>query len=71
VPLSSIVERAEKHFLALKDGVRESTQSWRELLFGLKRRGLATAAKVAVGDGSLGFWAALSEVYPATRSQRC
>ena len=61
----------EKHFLAIEDGVRESTQSWREVLLGLKARGLTIAPKLAVGDGALGFWAALSEIYPETRQQRC
>jgi putative transposase len=64
-------ERGEKHFLAIEDGVRESKQSWRELLLDLKARGLEIAPKLAVGDGALGFWAALEEVYPATRQQRC
>ena len=63
-------ERGEKHFLAIEDGIRESTQSWREVLLGLKSRGFQ-APKVAVGDGALGFWAALEEVFPATRPQRC
>ena len=63
-------ERGEKHFLAIEDGVRESTQSWREVLLGLKHRGLP-APELAVGDGALGFWAALEEVYPQTRQQRC
>lgn len=64
-------ERGEKHFLAIEDGVRESRQSWRELLLELKARGLAIPPKLAVGDGALGFWGALEEVYPATRQQRC
>lgn len=64
-------ERGEKHFLAIEDGVRESKQSWRELLLSLKARGLAIPPKLAVGDGALGFWAALEEVYPETRQQRC
>jgi putative transposase len=64
-------ERGEKHFLAIEDGVRESKQSWRELLLDLQRRGLTIPAKLAVGDGALGFWAALEEVYPQTRHQRC
>ena len=64
-------ERGEKHFLAIEDGVRESTQSWRELLLGLKRRGLEKPPQLAVGDGALGFWAALDEVYPETVHQRC
>ncbi|MGH8195728.1 MAG: IS256 family transposase [Woeseiaceae bacterium] len=63
-------ERGEKHFLAIEDGVRESTQSWREVLLDLKARGL-NAPELAVGDGALGFWAALEEVFPATRQQRC
>ena len=62
--------RGEKHFLAIDDGVRESTQSWREVLLGLKSRGL-TAPKLATGDGAMGFWAALEEVFPTTRQQRC
>lgn len=64
-------ERGEKHFLAIEDGVRESTQSWREVLLKLKDRGLMLAPKLAVGDGALGFWAALREIYPETREQRC
>ena len=64
-------ERGEKHFLAIEDGVRESKQSWRELLLDLKERGLAIPPKLAVGDGALGFWPALEEVYPETRQQRC
>ena len=63
--------RGEKHFLAIEDGVRESTQSWREVLLGMKQRGFTRPAKLAVGDGALGFWAALSEVFPSTRTQRC
>ena len=63
--------RGEKHFLAIEDGVRESTQSWHEVLLGMKQRGLTRPAKLAVGNGALGFWAALSQVYPETRTQRC
>lgn len=63
-------ERGEKQFLAIEDGVRESTQSWREVLLGLKARGM-NAPKLAVGDGAMGFWAALDEVYSETRQQRC
>lgn len=63
-------ERGEKHFLAIEDGVRESTQSWREVLLKLKSRGMS-APKLAVGDGAMGFWAALEEVYGETRQQRC
>ncbi len=63
-------ERGEKHFLAIEDGVRESTQSWREVLLKLKSRGL-NPPKLAIGDGAMGFLAALEEVYPETRQQRC
>ena len=62
--------RGEKHFLAIEDGVRESTQSWREVLLSLKSRGM-NAPKLATGDGAMGFWAALEEVFPLTRQQRC
>jgi putative transposase len=64
-------ESGIKQVLAIEDGVRESTQSWREVLLGLKARGLCEPPKLAVGDGALGFWAALKEVYPQTRGQRC
>jgi putative transposase len=64
-------ERGNKHVLGLIDGFRESTQSWRELLPDLKRRGLEAAPKLAVGDGAMGFRAALHEVYGKTRVQRC
>ena len=60
----------EKQLLAIEDGIRESTQSWREVLLSVKARGL-TAPALAVGDGALGFWAALEEIFPGTRHQRC
>jgi putative transposase len=63
-------EHGEKRFLAIEDGVRESTQSWREVLLKLKARGM-NAPTLAVGDGAMGFWAALEEVYGETRQQRC
>ncbi len=63
--------RGQKHFLAIEDGVRESKQSWREVLLSLKQRGMTQSPKLAIGDGALGFWAALEEVYPETRTQRC
>jgi putative transposase len=63
--------RGEKELLAVRDGFRESEQSWRELLLELKDRGLETDPKLAIGDGALGFWKALAQVYPETRAQRC
>lgn len=63
-------EQGEKHLLAIEDGLRESTQSWREVLVDLQARGM-NAPEVAVGDGAMGFWAALEEIYPGTRPQRC
>jgi putative transposase len=61
----------KKELVGLVDGVRESAQSWRELLLDLKRRGLAIAPELAVADGALGFWQAVEEVWPKTRGQRC
>ena len=61
----------KKELVGLIDGVRESGQSWRELLLDLKRRGLAIAPELAVADGALGFWQAIEEVWPQTRAQRC
>ena len=60
-----------KELLGFHVGVRESAQSWRELLIDIKARGLAMAPEVAVGDGALGFWKAVDEVFPGTRHQRC
>ncbi len=64
-------EYGRKELLAMTDGFRESTQSWREVLLDLKRRGLKQDPKLAVGDGALGFWTALREVFATTREQRC
>ncbi len=61
----------QKELIAVVDGYRESEQSWYELLIGLKQHGLSVEPKVAVGDGALGFWAALRKVFPETREQRC
>ena len=64
-------EYGRKELLAMTDGVRESTQSWREVLLDLKRRGLKQDPKLAIGDGALGFWTALREVFATTQEQRC
>ena len=69
--LMGATAEGRKELIAVIDGVRESKQSWQELLLDLKQRGLSTPPKLAVGDGALGFWAALREVYPTTREQRC
>ena len=61
----------KKELVGLIDGVRESVQSWRELLLDLRRRGLSIGPELAVADGALGFWQALEEVWPKTRGQRC
>ena len=61
----------KKELIGFQVGVRESTQSWRELLVDLKARGLSAAPEIAVGDGALGFWKALDEIFPTTRHQRC
>ncbi|SLN72525.1 IS256 family transposase [Palleronia marisminoris] len=61
----------KKELLGFQVGVRESAQSWRELLIDLKARGLSAPPDLAVGDGALGFWKALDEVFPDTRHQRC
>ncbi|KAA0688200.1 IS256 family transposase [Azospirillum brasilense] len=60
-----------KELVGFQVGVRESAQSWRELLVDLQARGLTTAPELAVADGALGFWKALEEVFPTTRHQRC
>ena len=60
-----------KELVGFQVGARESAQSWRELLIDVKQRGLRIAPEVAVGDGALGFWKALDEVFPGTRHQRC
>jgi len=63
--------QGEKELLAVRDGYRESEQSWKELLLELKDRGLEVDPKLATADGALGFWKALPQVYPSTRAQRC
>ncbi len=61
----------QKELIAIADGFRESEQSWKALLLDVKARGLVIDPKLATGDGALGFWKALAQVYPATREQRC
>jgi len=61
----------KKDLVGFQTGVRESAQSWRELLIDIKQRGLEIAPDLAIGDGALGFWKAIEEVFPGTRHQRC
>jgi transposase-like protein len=61
----------KKELVGFQAGVRESAQSWRELLVEVKQRGLKSAPEIAVGDGALGFWKALDEIFAGTRHQRC
>jgi transposase-like protein len=61
----------KKELIAVTDGYRESKESWLELIRDIKRRGLTIDPKLAVGDGALGFWAAIREIWPDTREQRC
>jgi transposase-like protein len=60
-----------KELIAITDGYRESEQSWRELLLDVQARGLTIDPELAIGDGALGFWAAVRKVFPQTREQRC
>jgi putative transposase len=61
----------KKELVGFQTGVRESAQSWRELLIDVKQRGLEIGPDLAVGDGALGFWKAIEEAFPSTRHQRC
>ena len=64
-------DKGQKELIAIADGYRESEQSWLEVLLDLKRRGLEMGPQLALGDGALGFWKALRQVYPGAREQRC
>lgn len=69
--LMGATPEGKKELIGFQTGLRESAQSWKELLVDLKARGLAVAPEVAIGDGALGFWKALDEAFPTTRHQRC
>ena len=69
--LMGATSEGKKELIAVIDGYRESEQSWTELLLNLQQRGLSEAPLLAVGDGALGFWAALRKVFGKTREQRC
>ena len=66
-----VTEHGHKELVAVSDGYRESSASWEELLTSLRQRGLTHSPKLSAGDGALGFWNALSKVYPDSRHQRC
>jgi transposase-like protein len=66
-----VTEHGYKELVAVEDGYRESSASWQEVLINLRERGLTVAPKLAVGDGALGFWNALSKAYPDCKHQRC
>jgi putative transposase len=69
--LIGVNQQGEKRLLALSDGYRESKASWLSVVQDLQARGLQDAPKLAIGEGALGFWAALNEAWPTTRQQRC
>jgi transposase-like protein len=69
--LMGATAEGRKELVAVADGYRESEQSWKALLLDVKARGLVIDPKLAIGDGALGFWKALPQVYPTTREQRC
>jgi len=69
--LMGALENGQKELIAILDGHRESKTSWLTLLRGLKRQGIRVAPKLAIGDGALGFWAALEEAFPGVAEQRC
>jgi putative transposase len=69
--IMGVDETGRKELLAVVDGVRESEQSWTEVLNQLQSQGLTIPPKLAIGDGALGFWNALTKVWPTTQHQRC
>ena len=69
--LMGVTADGKKELIAISDGYRESEQSWKELLLGCKSRGLEIEPGLAIGDGALGFWAAMRKVWTTTREQRC
>ena len=64
-------EDGTKELIAVEDGFRETKESWRSIIRDLKRRGLTTGPELAIGDGALGFWAAIAEEFPNTKTQIC
>jgi transposase-like protein len=69
--LMGATAEGKKELIAIADGYRESEQSWKELLLDVKARGLEVEPSLAIGDGALGFWKAIGQVWPSTKAQRC
>ena len=69
--LMGATPEGKKELIGITEGYRESEQSWKELLLDVRSRGLTTEPTLAIGDGALGFWAAVRKVWPSTREQRC
>ena len=69
--LIGVTDHGKKELIAIEDGYRESSQSWQELLSSVEKQGLTKAPALAIGDGALGFWKAVSKVWPETKHQRC
>ena len=69
--LIGVTDHGRKELIAIEDGYRESSQSWEELLSSVEKQGLTKAPVLAIGDGALGFWKAISKVWPETKHQRC
>ena len=69
--LLGVTAEGKKELIAIQDGERESEQSWKELLLDCKSRGLEIEPVLAIGDGALGFWKALRQLWPETQEQRC
>ena len=66
-----VTESGRKELVAIEDGFRESELSWMSVLRNLKERGLSEGPRLAIGDGALGFWKAIAQIYPETQWQRC
>ncbi|NQY74746.1 MAG: IS256 family transposase [Candidatus Margulisbacteria bacterium] len=66
-----VTETGEKELLTMQTGIRESKESWKDVLQDLQAQGLKIAPKLAMGDGALGFWGAMTEIFPTTQHQRC
>jgi putative transposase len=69
--LMGATAEGKKELIAVADGYRESEQSWKELLLDVKARGLGVEPSLAIGDGALGLWKAIGQIWPSTRPQRC